>query len=243
MRTLIIPDVHDKITAARRIVDRVPHDRLIFLGDFFDDFPTGVDDARATAQFVKEMLDSGAELLMGNHDLSYGWGRSDRRYRCSGYAADKCTAIHEVLGPDDWAKFKLHAWIEGSRRPWLVTHAGIDYRFVFALIEEDRGIVEVVDHLCAAALATLGAPTMRVHSLLSAGYDRGGSNAKGGLVWCDWRSLSLPPGIDQLVGHTPGRAPRVEDCMDAIGVCIDTHLRHYAVVEDGTMQVEEVARL
>ena len=58
MRWLILPDIHDKLRRAKQIIEREPHDRLLFMGDFFDDFRTGVTDAADTASQVKLWLNS-----------------------------------------------------------------------------------------------------------------------------------------------------------------------------------------
>jgi len=58
MRWLILPDIHDKIRQANEIIERVPHDQLLLLGDFFDDFRTGVTDAADTAKQVKRWLNA-----------------------------------------------------------------------------------------------------------------------------------------------------------------------------------------
>jgi predicted phosphodiesterase len=54
MRWLILPDIHDKLRRANQIIEREPHDRLLLMGDFFDDFRTGVTDAADTANQVKQ---------------------------------------------------------------------------------------------------------------------------------------------------------------------------------------------
>jgi len=245
MRYLVISDIHDKIDTARRIIDHEPHDRRIFLGDFFDDFPTGAKAAKQTAIFAREQLrDDFADVVMGNHDMSYGWGHANRELMSAGFTKAKHDAIHAELSWDDWCKFKLHLWVPGPRRrPWLITHAGFDYHF----LPDGQGVVDVVDHRCAMALKSLHGPIPyergRGHSILGCGRDRCGSQYKGGVLWCDWRSLDMPPGMDQLVGHTPGREPRVEDQSDAIGVCLDTGLRHYGILEDGLLSVKETHRI
>ena len=244
MRILILSDIHDKIDIARRIIDSVPHDRRIFQGDFFDDFPTGPIAAKKTAIFVREMLrDSDTDVLLGNHDLSYGWSDACREHRCSGFTRAKHAAINAIIPWDDWCKFKLHLWIPGPRRPWLLTHAGFDNHFV----KDGCDLIDTVDGRCDFALRSLHSPIPcergRGHTILGVGQDRSGRQYRGGILWCDWDSLSLPPGADQLVGHTPARNPRVEEYPDAIGVCIDTHMRHYAVLEDGRLSVDEVDSL
>lgn len=84
MRHLIIPDVHDKTEIVERILNQESFDQLIFLGDFFDDFTTGVREAERTAQRLKTWLDQGI-CLLGNYDLCYGWGRWNTDYMCSGF--------------------------------------------------------------------------------------------------------------------------------------------------------------
>lgn len=240
MKHLIIPDIHDKIDRARRIIDREPHDRRAFLGDFFDDFPTGAKAAAKTAAFVKEQLDDEkVDVLLGNHDLSYGWGNAVNDFACSGFTKSKWRAIHEVLKWDDWKKFKLHLWIPGVRRPWLLTHAGYDFHF----LQDGQELVSTVDARCEFALRSLHSPNPFErgvgHTILGAGTERGGRQHRGGVLWCDWSKFEPPPGADQLVGHTPGRDVRVNDFPEAIAVCIDTGLRHYAVIDDGMLFVKD----
>jgi predicted MPP superfamily phosphohydrolase len=116
MRWLILPDIHDKLRRATQIVEREPHDRLLLMGDFFDDFRTGVTDAADTANQVKRWLNSpNTACLLGNHDMSYGWCRQNRRLLCPGYDAAKWIAVNATVTTRDWQKFKLHAWLEGDR--------------------------------------------------------------------------------------------------------------------------------
>lgn len=125
MRWLILSDIHDKIRRANKIIEREPHDQLLLMGDYFDDFRTGVTDAADTAKQVKRWLNSpNTVCLLGNHDMSYGWGRQNRRLICPGYDAAKWITINGTVTSRDWQKFKLHAWLEGGERPWLVSHAG-----------------------------------------------------------------------------------------------------------------------
>src|SRR5450759_2047995 len=126
MRWLILPDIHDKLRRATQIIEREPHDRLLLMGDFFDDFRTGVTDAADTANQVKQWLNSpNTTCLLGNHDMSYGGCRQNRRLICPGYDAAKWIAINATMTNRDWQNFKLHAWLESGKGPWLVSHAGI----------------------------------------------------------------------------------------------------------------------
>ena len=244
---LILPDIHDKIRQAQSIIDSVPHDFRIFLGDFFDDFPTGPAEAVLTAAWVKVWLhDPSSVVLLGNHDMSYGWGWKNRRLICSGWTREKSDIIHTILQPDDWKLFKLAFWLEADNpnpkhcRPWLITHAGFHPQFVpVGTAREDR-LLAIRDSISAATTALHG---YRTHALLSAGWSRGGDQSYGGLVWCDWRDeFQALPGINQLVGHTLGAEPRVKKTKNGQSICLDTNLAHYALYDSKTrrMRVEAV---
>src|SRR5262245_12396458 len=125
-RWLILPDIHDQIQKANRIIERQPHDCLLLLGDFFDSTRAGVTHAADTAKQVKKWLNAPETIcLLGNHDMSYGWGGMNRRLICPGYHADKRVVINGTVTTSDWQKFRLHIWIESEKESWLVSHAGI----------------------------------------------------------------------------------------------------------------------
>ena len=67
MRWLILPDIHDKLRRANQIIEREPHDRLLLMGDFFDDFRTGVTDAADTNLRHYAVFDGG-KLEIKSHD-------------------------------------------------------------------------------------------------------------------------------------------------------------------------------
>lgn len=101
--------------------------------------------------------------------------------------------------------------------------------------------------------------------LLSAGWDRGGIYRHGGMNWVDWNSLSPIKGVNQIVGHSIHRVPQVlvqkvgggfvkqdvteyyeirgkassfdDNYVLSISYDIDTHLNHYAVIEDGNIDI------
>ncbi len=243
MKYLIIPDVHDKVDVARRAIDQVKHDRRIFLGDFFDDWHTGPSHARVTAEFVKEILrDPDSDVLWGNHDLSYACAENEE-LSCSGFSQKKSRVIRSILTRDDWKRFKLHLWLQGPRRPWLLTHAGFDEHF----LPDGQDLVSTVDSRCGNALRSLDDPNPfqrgRGHTILGVGRERGGRQLSGGVTWCDWTKFVPPAGADQIVGHTPGKEPKVADFDDAIAVCLDTNLRHVGVLDDGMLEVVKLKEI
>ena len=234
MRWLILPDAHDKILRANQIIERESHDHLLLLGDFFDDFRTGVTDAADTARQVKRWLNApNTTCLLGNHDMSYGWGRQNRRLICPGYDAAKWITINGNLTNRDWQKFKLYAWLEGGERPWLVTHAGLHPCWLEGT--EPGRYREFIDKLCADAWDSLNRGEH--HFLLGRGLSRSGDQKIGGINWLDWDELVPIPGLNQLVGHTPAKAVRYKNLPTSQNICLDTNLRHYAVFEDGQVEI------
>jgi hypothetical protein len=103
---------------------------------------------------VKRWLNApNTTCLLGNHDMSYGWGRQNRRLICPGYDAAKWITINGNLTNRDWQKFKLYAWLEGGERPWLVTHAGLHPCWLEGT--EPGRYREFIDKLCADAWDSL----------------------------------------------------------------------------------------
>jgi hypothetical protein len=240
MRWLILPDIHDKVRRANEIIEREPHDRLLLLGDFFDDFRTGVTDAADTARQVKRWLNSpNAICLLGNHDMSYGWGRQNRRLICPGYDPAKWITIHGTITSRDWQRFRLHAWLDGGERPWLVTHAGFHPAWLEGVAPDQYR--DFIDKLCGDAGDSLNRGEH--HFLLGRGVSRSGDQAIGGINWLDWDELMPIGGLNQLVGHTPGQSVRRKCTATSENICLDTNLRHYAVFENGQLEIKSYADL
>lgn len=222
MKYLLILDIHNKINRAQKLIDGYAKcDRRVFLGDIYDDFGDDAKIAAETARWHKEQLrDPKNDFIWGNHDLPYAFWRN-RGLQCSGNTKDKAEVINEILTPGDWALTKFFVWAGG----WLISHAGLrhDYAECDLKTEADRALT------CAA--------TIQPHWMIQAGHARGGSWKLGGLTWLDWNEEFQPiPGIKQIVGHTPGSQPREK----AGNWCIDTHLRHAAILEDGKLEIFKV---
>src|SRR6266478_5050422 len=97
MRTLIIPDLHHHTENADYWLRSQTYDRVILLGDFFDDFGDDISDARQTAMWLRRRLDSSDDVvLLGNHDAAYMFSHLDALY-CPGFTRAKAKAIQEVL--------------------------------------------------------------------------------------------------------------------------------------------------
>lgn len=238
MRYLIVPDVHHKVLLANRILEEDPHDHAIFLGDFFDDWNDGITDAACTAACVKAWLnDPNITCLLGNHDMAYGWAHLNQELLCSGWSKDKAIAVHGQLAPEDWRKFKLHAWIDEGPRPWLISHAGLHASGLEGCPPADYR--QSVDSECERALDCLF--TGQMHFLLGCGRIRGGRQAIGGINWMDWDEFLPIPRLNQVVGHTQAKKVRYKNWPTSENVCLDTRMRHYAVIEDGEIEIKGVS--
>ena len=120
MRTLIIPDIHNKFELAESIIEIESPDNVVFLGDYFDSFDDCMEVARQTATWLKESLKKSNRIhLLGNHDLSY----KDTRFACSGFTEEKLMALKQVKV--DLSKLQHYYWVE----EWLCTHAGLSIEF------------------------------------------------------------------------------------------------------------------
>jgi len=72
MRTLIIPDIHHHTQNAEHWLRSQRYDRVVFLGDYFDDFNDTARDATNTARWLRERMDATTDIfLLGNHDAAY----------------------------------------------------------------------------------------------------------------------------------------------------------------------------
>lgn len=228
MKTLIIPDIHCKHSRAEAIIQHVPHDQVVLLGDYFDDWKDSPDMNAATAEWLKgKLADPTVLALWGNHDQHYLLDH--RRWICSGYDPLKKLAIRAILTQEDIAKLALAVTCGG----YLLSHAGFDRR----LVGEAFGRQHLADFANYEVL-----PLMlegEAHRLLGIPFSRGGDRAVGGITWQDWTEFYDITDVPQIVGHTEVASPRWE----GDSVCLDTRLHHYGLITDGELIVEEVTFL
>lgn len=254
MKYLIIPDIHLKTHDAQVIIDAVDHDRVVLLGDIFDDFNDTPQFAVGAARWLQEKLrDPKCIVLWGNHDIAYGI--PSRYTQCSGWTPEKQGAINSVLGPSDWSKFLPFYNIQEGN--WVLSHAGVRAEVFFG--RKETPSVELLDMRCREGLEILrnGGPTR----FFGAGFSRGGSQPYGGITWCDFvDELSPVGGFRQVVGHRPLEKPQVMfwgrgfqrlvqtynrfngwDHREIV-VGLDTHLKYYAVICDGVISIHHAPR-
>lgn len=276
-KILILSDIHNKVLTAQKVIDRVPHDKCILLGDYFDSYGDTPEDARKTAIWLKECVLHNPKIvpLMGNHCTSYIFD-NNIHFRCSGYTPYKSIAINDVLTSEDKAKFGVYHIDQNH----VFSHAGLtnelwrEYSSKFVEQGDTETKLEFFDRVMKVISneAIEAAASNNDTILFAAGWDRGGIYRNGGMNWVDWSRLSPIKGINQIVGHSIHRVPQVlvqrknggytkQDVSEyykllhevskldrpfdpeylSVSYDLDTQSNHYAVVEDGIVNIYDFA--
>lgn len=226
MTKLCVSDMHHDYTKAQQIINRVPHDSVVFLGDYWDQFKDKPEHAYLTAQWLEQRMAEHPEdeFIIGNHDTQYLWGVA----QCSGFSQAKKDYIWAALSSvvKMRQRMKLFSWVDG----WLITHAGLTNGLHPAADVHTLLPIEAAD--CMRQMEAGNS-----HYLIEAGADRGGWRRHGGINWVDFGKFEPIPGVKQLFGHTLGSEPRNKDD----NWCIDTKLEHYALITDGELTIHQAA--
>jgi len=239
MKTITIGDIHGKNVWKQ--IDPNKYDKIIFVGDYVDDYPPTTDN-----QIIQNLFDIVAfkrdnpdkvVLLYGNHDLQY----LNPRLRCSGYRPSMALILG-VFFNDNRELFqhsfqiKKHIW----------THGGITYGWFKNILlptmnaMEHRGIKLSGD--LATILNMLADTSYASKSLYACGYMRDGLDPWSGPLWADKTEFgiigkNLPDDYHQIVGHSkvPGikntynfANPRCNSSIQFVD-CLDTTTEFYEV--------------
>ena len=228
MRHLIIPDVHEQYLRLLELEPKIQEaDRVVLLGDFGDSFKNPGRRLHQTYSWVKERLDDPKfTILIGNHDVHYYFSNS--AYLCSGFKWDSKRIVQDIIKDADVRK--MHIYTEAGN--YTISHAGFNINTIqYKRPEIEREAIE-------SSLAGKYDP------IFGAGHARGGNLPFGGPTWLDWNKEFEPINeMPQIVGHTNGLIVRTKkDGRGLISYCIDTGLRHCAIVDDETnsVTIEEV---
>ena len=198
-RVLVIPDSHLKIDVIRHgleIADKKKADKIVMLGDYFDDWTCTDIDYFEMMDYIKKLVRNDHRIiaLLGNHELSYmGFPCAGHRTSVEDYMKEKlmpdhrfyfCVAIDDVLYSHAGFTTK---WIRGNK---LITENDIRYKMTRTngadLVEKKMSEVREME------------------VFVQAGPGRGGKDLPGPL-WADAMELvdDAIPNVRQVVGHTP----------------------------------------
>ena len=249
-KTLVIPDVHQRIYNVDKALRLENFDEVVFLGDWLDSFlePPDVYSFEDTCNYLKSLIlehprKDCFKFLVGNHDMNYIFnnvGSSHKshskrlEYYCSGYSGNKCKAFKKTFwdaGLRD-TFFIQNFSLAHRTQGWLMSHAGL----VPEKLPYGRTIDDVLNNILPDVWRNFR-NTAYCHSYLMAdvGTYRGGNNPVGGILWLDWNIEMFPHQSigNQIVGHTRMLAPAKLETDDGKVTCwnLDTEL-HYGIVEN-----------
>jgi hypothetical protein len=235
-RVLVIGDIHQNHQRANQYINNWDG-QIVFLGDYFDQFHDSPEDARATAEWLKDSLQHSNRIhLMGNHDFHYMLPVGSGVF-CSGYSPEKHKVVSEVLSMEDWNKVK---YFHAENNCWF-SHAGVSYKwFSHPVLGINKEVVEQVITKAKEDIAAQIYNTSNVGALWAADHYRGGRYDKGGLLWCDWRILDFFEDIVQVVGHTPRDEVKSHSRKGGLNINIDTHLKECIILDTLSNQYEVV---
>ncbi len=229
MKTLIIPDPHERLGAVQEAL-LAKHDRVVFLGDWFDTFkPWDEERIYSICSFIKHNVEHlpNATWLIGNHDVHYAC--PTEHYCCSGFKPESKRIIRDMLKPDVWMQFKVFTTVG----PYTVSHAGF----------REETLQYAKPEVCELAWKRVINEGI-YDALFGAGQGRGGRHPYGGPTWLDWNyEFYHMDTVPQIVGHTADSQPRAKG-PHALSVttlsshCIDTHSKHYALVDEDSGEIE-----
>ena len=120
MRTLIVPDIHNHIENAEHWLSSQRYEHVVFLGDYFDAVDDNAGDARKTALWLRDRMDSTEDVSCRETTMPATCSPGSDQPYCPGFTRAKAKAIHEILKPEHWKRFKLAHEEQG----WLLSHAG-----------------------------------------------------------------------------------------------------------------------
>lgn len=265
MRILILSDIHHRHLRAQYIIDKVPHDKCILLGDYFDGYGDSDFEAKDTAEWLRDVILPNKKIvpLIGNHDTMYFYN-DNHHFRCSGYRDSKNKIINGILKEEHKVQFNWYHIDTG----FLFLHAGITKplweKIVDGTHSEDKreNCLELVEDVLKfhTEFNNKLAKSGKDAYLFAAGWDRGGMYPQGGINWVDWHSFAPVKNINQIVGHTRHKVPHILvqqqgggifqgpiteyyrsnrnfDNPLSVNYALDTDGSHYMVIEDGAVNI------
>ncbi len=255
MKTLIIPDIHQRIVLVEDVLKKETYDEVVFLGDWFDSFfePPHVASFLDTCLFLRDLMTDHPNrdkfvFLLGNHDVQYIYLNKAhshtnivpiREYYCSGFSKNKAKQFRKVFFDNNLRdefftkKIKLAHKSQGI----IYSHAG--------LMPDHLNFNESVDELIDKVLPDVWVNFRnfshnRNYFITDVGRCRYGNAQIGGLLWLDGRHEFTPSKHigKQIFGHTTFVEPEVYAQGEAHeSWCLDTE-KHYGVVDDGVLSVK-----
>ena len=234
MRTIIISDLHNRVDWVEPALSSLQYDKVIFLGDYFDDVDDTVEDVKKAANWLKQSLPNPDRIhLCGTHEMWYRFPDNPFLH-ASGNTEQKSDVINHILTGKDWNLLKLCCYEQG----FLLTHAGVHSYFLGKNNLSRQELLNRIKSETENALQDVR--NGKMNPWLAAGFARRGLQKVGGITWLDWLDEFEPvPYLNQIVGHTQLRYPEEKITENSKNYCLDTKNKHIALLENGVLYVKE----
>lgn len=250
MKTIIISDLHNRVDWVEdALLSSLlrPYDRVVFLGDYFDNYGDTPDDAMKSAIWLKQSLKMPNRIhLYGTHDLWYRFP-SNPYIGASGNTIEKYYAIQKILDSNDWNLLKLYHY----EQDYLMTHAGIHPYLISEYVYRNRdifdkyivnnnlqlGTQDIINKIVKPATENALKRVSQgfTDTRLDAGFARGGRQPVGGIIWLDWnREFEPVPYLNQIVGHTEHKYPEEKITENSKNYDLDTRSHNLGILENET---------
>jgi predicted MPP superfamily phosphohydrolase len=149
MKIIVVSDLHGKDVWKK--IDVAQYDKIVFLGDYVDDWTksdaTIVDNLQQIIEFKKSNEEK-VILLLGNHDLPYIF--PDEHFGCSGYRESYANTLYQIFN-QDLKCFQMAYQIDS----YLFTHAGVCSYWYDEKLMKSKYIEYMVDFNVAEKLNAL----------------------------------------------------------------------------------------
>lgn len=230
MSTLVISDVHLRHEKVERIIAKIPHDDIVFLGDFFEWGGDTIEQNVECAKWLNHSLAQKNRIhLISNHD--HVFITNNMAYACSSTTPEKVAAVRDVL--DHSLLSTMMYWY--FKDDIFFSHAGLTGRVLPRIGADWNSIREWL--LFQREVFRLN-PGDLDNVYTKIGRARGGTHEAGGLLWCHfWSEFSPIPGLNQIFGHTINQFPVNYYCNGNFNWALDTMNNHYILLEDGKVEI------
>lgn len=200
MKVLFVGDVHNHtymFNDVQRLDKEHNFDKIIFLGDYVDDWNTTNKESLETLDKVIELKTNNPEkyiFCIGNHELSY------LGYPCSGHQKEMDNLVRLKL-IENLDCFVSYTTIQLGDDLFYCSHAGFVNDYLINELQPNNTKWE--DNIKSLKYNILS----RLHLMTPCSYFRGGRYPYSSFLWADRRELMYCPDNliipYQIVGHTP----------------------------------------
>lgn len=201
---LVLPDIHGRTFWKEPLKYKDKFDHIIFLGDYFDPYPSeGITQQEAIENFkelinsfTEEELEDKVEFLLGNHDGHYLYDIPEASRLAKNPTINKeITSLLTNLR-DKYNQLILNTWITIENTTYLFTHAGINKEW----FDSNSQVCDIN----TPGLIKQDSIPNNWATISQVGRIRGGFGA-GGPLWNDVREFVNQPKFSpyyQIFGHT-----------------------------------------